>query len=580
MDTGQTFRQAIVAPMTSRVAVDGILAPRAASLVNLMVERSNGEILVMCLLDVVPTTLDLNLLMAEVELALKQPLQATGDSHGVEQLFDTALGLRVSFDNVSLEHSAAGFYANAIGGLASDMAAANGDNACTLAVALKLELGMALAQFTSRIDARIISAITRCGDDLTTDRYNRYCRLGGTVRHRRLQAAEAFPMIGSILIEESRTNAHLRRTVDRQQPLIPALMKAFDSSQEVVRWMMHKDIHCVGSSWCGHIATLVEYLGYLCPEHRPKTKADWDAFDELVTSVGRLTTRISREPKLRAKDITASLVQQIGKLGWSQTKARLGTIGALVDDLQDLSDLIEEVIQVLAEHIGEGSNRTDLLHETLAAPVAKLFCSVGLIRQLQTSLRWHHLMRHPGHISIKSNGLEQLGLNDWQPAYEGMLEIEGVEAVCLTNPEQLRAEGIQMQHCVLNYADYCLYYGSTIISLRQNGQRLSTVELNLSGSPSKALTFEVRQHRGFKNAAAPFESVQALPKLMTTINGRAHAARRQQLYHAMKLRQSLRRERTTPALDRQRVATLKSALSLHVGYERFYEEGLKVASAC
>jgi tRNA(Leu) C34 or U34 (ribose-2'-O)-methylase TrmL len=79
-----------------------------------MVERSNGEILVMCLLDAVPTTLDLNLLMAEVELALKQPLQATGDSHGVEQLFETALGLRVSFDNVSLEHSAAGFYANAV----------------------------------------------------------------------------------------------------------------------------------------------------------------------------------------------------------------------------------------------------------------------------------------------------------------------------------------------------------------------------------------------------------------------------------------------------------------------------------
>ena len=158
------------------------------------------------------------------------------------------------------------------------------------------------------------------------------------------------------------------------------------------------------------------------------------------------------------------------------------------------------------------------------------------------------------------------------------MEVDGVVAVCLTNPQQLIDESKQMQHCVRNYADYCLYYGSTIVSLRApDGTRLSTVELNLTGNPSGHLRFVVRQHRGFKNAHAPQQAINALPKLLCLINATDAAAKRQQLFREQNERKAFRRDRTSLAFEPRRIELLKQSLQVHVGYENFYNEAMKVA---
>ncbi len=583
---GASFRQAVVAPVVGMNVADQVITPRAGNLLNLLVERMNGQIMVLCLIDELPEQFHLDQFMHQLETACPHRSSTALDIHELEIAISEAVGCAVTLEETSLDVQIPGFYSNAIPGLAASLLADVMKKSrlhpditqaqIRIADRLKSQLSTAVQQFMPCLDNRIVSAISRAGFALTTLRYNQYRSLPNALRHRRLQAAEAFPLIGELLIDKSKQYSSVRRAVDRKLPLTPALSRVLKAPQEVIRWLMGKDINCIGIGWQGRLAELALSLSYVCPEHRPSTPEDWTAFSDFVDAIGQLDTRSEGSVFLERVRAAAGLTSQIGKIGWRHAITRFAAMGAVVSDLADMSDLIDEIVQVLAEHIGEGETLSEVLHDDLVPPVKKLYFSVGLNRQLLASLRWHRLMLEPDETT--NEPVAAMSLHSWQAPFEGALKIDELVAVWLTNPQQLKDEGTQMQHCVRNYTDHCLYYGSTIVSFRrQDGVRVSTAELNLAGNLSDTLRFEVRQHRGYKNAEPPQDAVTALEKLLPLINGREIASRRQAMYRALQERKVFRRDRPSVATDPARIAKLKQALKAHVGYERFYEVAFQVA---
>lgn len=587
----KNFRQAVAAPIVGSVTATHVIQPRVGNLLNLLIERENGQLLVLCILGNVEHQIILNQFMQKINTALPKSGAGMLDTLALEESLSKAVGCTITLEEVSLENQISGFYSNATEGLAQSilkqattqarlvLSVADRDSALGRVIdCLKKQLDRALNRFSSRLDERIRSVIHRSGAELTTSLYNQYCGLGKAIRDRRLQAAEAFPLIGAMQMEYDRKYAYLRRAVDRKMPLTPALSKGLGVPLELVRWLMGKDIDCVGHSWAGRLNELAKCLSLVCPEHRPVTRQDWTAFADFASAVDQLDKRSTQGPFVEKVDITAGLMRQIGKIGWTQARMRLEALGAIVSDLTDISDFLEEIIHLLAEQIGESGPLADILHDELAPPLKRLYFSVGLKRQIMASLRWHQLMLEPEvGLGVESR-IAPITLDAWRAPFDGFMEVDGVVAVCLTNPQQLIDESKQMQHCVRNYADYCLYYGSTIVSLRApDGTRLSTVELNLTGNPSGHLRFVVRQHRGFKNAQAPQEAINVLPILLSLLNATDAAAKRQQLFREQNERKAFRRDRTSLAFEPRRIELIKQSLQLHVGYENFYDEAMKVA---
>ncbi|NRC57314.1 PcfJ domain-containing protein [Neoaquamicrobium sediminum] len=75
------------------------------------------------------------------------------------------------------------------------------------------------------------------------------------------------------------------------------------------------------------------------------------------------------------------------------------------------------------------------------------------------------------------------------------------EIVVLASAADLVEEGRMLDHCVGGYYDICRRGDTQILSLRQDGKRVATVELKLRPDLD-ALVFEVGQFKGWRNSAA------------------------------------------------------------------------------
>lgn len=587
---GKSFRQAVLAPLDGIRMAGPCCVMRSGSLRHLLIERVGGQVLALCLMADDPHPLHLNNFMQQVEAVLKRSDVKALAAPEQELAISRAVAFTVCLDDVSLALDCHGFYANAIPGLAAlllanvvtdsapdvcpDLAAAH----ARLVAALHDQLRFALQRFTAGLDARIAAAITRAGSVLTMRDYNQYASLGRALKLRRLQAAEAFPLIGVMQGSSDKPFAAVRRAIDRRLPLLPVLAKGFKTRPEVIHWLVNKDIACVGESWAARPAELAQTLALVCPEQRPGSSADWSAFTAFATACALLDRRNSENQHLERVDASATLLGQIAAIGWHRTQQRLATLGIVSADLPDMADLIDEIVALLALHIGAEGTRSEVLVDDLAAPVKKLFFSIGIVRQLRASQRWHQLLLQTDAPTLAHNGVPASAQQGWPAPFEGTLNIGGVLALGLTNPAQLKDEGQQMQHCARHYEDHCRYWGSSIVSLRlQDGQRLSTVELMLVGQPSDALRFVVRQHRGLQNCEPPAAAQVAVTRLLQLINDRRTASHRLYLYQAQTERKAARSQQSGSALDSQRLHRLRQALALHVGFERFEEAAARYA---
>ncbi len=442
--------------------------------------------------------------------------------------------------------------------------------------ALMKQLLASMGLFVAILDQRIVAAVVRSGAPLSTNRYNGYRRLSEAKRHYRLQAAEAFPL-GGAMLAETRKESGLRRAVDRRLPLVPAMARALKTNHEVVRWHMSKDIELVGVQWAGRIPDLATHLALLCPEHRPQSRLDWEAFNELVELALRVGEQNAGDEPLQPASPGVKWVRELGRVGWRKARARLLALGAIPTDLLDIGDLVAEIVEVLALELGARSDVTGLMEEiffcTGESSIASLFYSTGIFRQLKASLKWHRSFMEPNEALPVPGQAGTASLDAWPPAFDGVQRVQELSAVCLTNRHQLKAEGVQMKHCVGSYEERCLFKGSSIVSFRDEaGQSLATAELRLEQDADKHFIFRKAQIKGIRNAVPGKDAEAALEALVDVLNDATIESRRTWLGDAQKERRALRKKHPSADADPLRVEKLKQALHLHVGWERFYKQ--------
>ncbi len=119
--------------------------------------------------------------------------------------------------------------------------------------------------------------------------------------------------------------------------------------------------------------------------------------------------------------------------------------------------------------------------------------------------------------------------------HERMVESPGWPALCapwrspcgrydivvLSSAMDLVEEGRVLDHCVGGYYDICRRGDTQILSLREDGKRVATVELKL-GSDLAALTLEVGQFKAYRNATPPVHFHDPLHAFLRAVRNGDH----------------------------------------------------------
>ena len=120
--------------------------------------------------------------------------------------------------------------------------------------------------------------------------------------------------------------------------------------------------------------------------------------------------------------------------------------------------------------------------------------------------KWH---RAGNRAPIELRPYKRIG--EWYPLFSPLELSQGLTAECLTNPAALEQEGKILNHCVGGYTTACQSGKTHIISIRDNGVSLATIELG-AGRDIKlpnGSQWRVKQIHGANNGTAPATALQA-----------------------------------------------------------------------
>jgi len=151
------------------------------------------------------------------------------------------------------------------------------------------------------------------------------------------------------------------------------------------------------------------------------------------------------------------------------------------------------------------------------------------------------LLREPRRRTVSPN---------WPVPFADDIAFGGYTFHVLKNARELAQEGLAMSHCVGTYADVCRGGESAILSMRYEGRRVVSIELNMTDGPNDQIHFELEQASGRRNARPSAPQRDAIAEFVAAAN-KAEVAllpypRRQIVEEAIKLRHS------QPAAERHR----------------------------
>jgi hypothetical protein len=363
--------------------------------------------------------------------------------------------------------------------------------------------------------------------------------------------------------------------VDDGQPLWPILADTIDVPEETVRWLRGKTADDIGDAWLDRIPELLISLSHLAPEKRPKTHDEWTAYTDFALALEQIHSYRRQ----------VSWLQDLARIGWISARQKFEAMRAAPSDLNDMDDLLRELFYAVGNDLlSEAVDQTR--HECLSMSershmekaIEKQFLDITIVKQIRTSLRWHQLLLLPPDVEdctedTVQDDQDNKRLDCWPAPIDQPLDLGELTAHFLTTPAQLADEGQRMSHCVGIFSHACLFDGSNIVSLRRrDGRSVSTAELKLVPR-GKHLDFEVRQHCARRDHVPSEEAAQALQVLLAHLSTEAMQPRLEQMRTALHKRQVLdelqHRWRIDIRLEPQRLHALKTALKLHVGYDRF-----------
>ncbi len=107
----------------------------------------------------------------------------------------------------------------------------------------------------------------------------------------------------------------------------------------------------------------------------------------------------------------------------------------------------------------------------------------------------------------------------WQPVLpNGLWQMDSrFSVVNLRSGRELTEEGVAMKHCVSSRADRCARGESHVLSIKDQGRSIATVEVSIVDNQEKGRTLQVIEFRGVANQAAPKEAIIVLDRMIAEV---------------------------------------------------------------
>ena len=301
--------------------------------------------------------------------------------------------------------------------------------------------------------------------------YNRFACWPQPQRRYRLQAIWEFPWIEELFRDrptpiDAQGVARLGLTIDRAEPLLPAIADAFGVRPEAIRRMRQASGLTPNLAWARCLAWIFE-AGF--PSPVPS--------DDEVDWVEMLLHAIAMSGWLQDRELTMRLARDLDPDGLRSLLRR-----AQEDELH--SNLLAEVLSQYGQHLDRTSRRRGLDR------LRGMLLSDGVPRTLHAIACWLDIAAR-----YEPDGKDAT----WPGLFERPVHVDDLVAVELLDAEALRREGEVMEHCVAGRWRACLRGMSRVFSVRHlEGGHLSTMEIVVGQANVLCL-----EHRGKNNQVPP-----------------------------------------------------------------------------
>lgn len=322
----------------------------------------------------------------------------------------------------------------------------------------------------------------------------------------RSQFVANFPLLAPIVISKA-AQGHpsymaIEAAIDRGAPLIDTMAGEFRVRKGTLRFLRGKGPALVGSTWLGDPIELLWAIETSPAERRPRSAREWEMFHTLWRCLGSWK-RDPLEDHVFSSLCSAGHEASVMKLD-TLFQGDLGRTEGIYDYFRFVADWCDRLSKQQPEAI-------DPEAEPVFEGLLIRYSGMELFRQ---SERWH-LEIGKLHAIETAPDMDEAEFSQWPGLLPGPLEVDHGVLIPLTSSQQLAVEGSLLEHCVSGYSDSCLLGDSHILSIRNDdGQCLSTVEINLKKGPDGRLTPVLIQHRGRKNGTPSRKCRQALAQAL------------------------------------------------------------------
>ena len=332
-------------------------------------------------------------------------------------------------------------------------------------------------RFIAGLDPLVLRQLGRWEPGIARIRdYNYFVGWPQPQRRYRLQAIWEFPWIEELFLDrtepvDAQDLARLVFTVDRAEPLLPAIAHAFGVRPAAIRRMRQAAGLTPNLAWARCLAWIFE-AGFPLPES-PEEHVDW---------VEMLLHAIALSGWLHDRELTMHLAR-----GVDPDRLRSLLRRAQEDELH--SNLLAEVFSQYGQHLDPTSRRRGLDR------LRGMLLSDGVPRTLYSIACWLDIAAR-----YEPDGKDAT----WPGLFERPVHLDDLVAVELLDAEALRREGELMEHCVAGHWRACLRGMSRVFSVRHlEGGHLSTMEIVVGQANVLCL-----EHRGKNNKVPPPAAVR------------------------------------------------------------------------
>jgi len=282
-------------------------------------------------------------------------------------------------------------------------------------------------------------------------------------RHNRRQASSVFPMLAP-LFKRPRRQEHdppswklgwiaapirrqIVRGVDEGEPLTPILTRVLKTKPWILRHLAQYDA-AFRQSFSGNVRDALQAVGWATPELAPTDDWELEDFRTLTLVLNTLPDLNEAQDRRAFKHLLRDY--------------------RLVTRLCHFVLFVQDLIRWVALQRRD-SNRV---------PPEEALGISSLSQWLQREHCWCRAIRAQRSGAL----LKELGSDldrrvQWPGLFEGVVRYEGYEFVPLTDRAALVEEAQAMQNCVLSYLGRALVGKTHLVSVRDRGERIATVEV-------------------------------------------------------------------------------------------------------